>query len=891
MQAQEADTLAALTFDELSDSVLSALDSTLISDLASDSIAVDSASMANKSRGDIQSEVKYNATDSLIFSLDGGQVELYGDAVITFEDIELAADYIRYEMEGNIVVANGMPDSSGTIAGKPVFTDPSGSFESNRLKYNFKTKKGFIEEVVTEQEGGYLHSQETKMQTNGHIHMKDGKYTTCDAAHPHFYISLTKAISMPGDKIVSGPAYLVLEDVPLPLGIPFGFFPNSTTKTSGLIIPTYGEEDRRGFYLREGGYYFALNDYMDLRLTGDIYTNGTWGVRLGSTYKVNYKFTGNLSLKYFKNISGYKNVEGSYSVSRDYAIGWSHSQDSRANPTSSFRASVNLSSSSYDQNHTRNINSVMTNTKQSSIAYSKSWPGSPFNLSASLNQNQNSKTGAVNLTLPTISFNMGRINPFKRKVATGPKRWYEDIQFSFTSVLENRINTVDTLLFTSEVFNDMKNGYKQNIPLSLSIKPFKKAKKLAALQSFAITPSLNFNGILYSKQTYKSVEYDLGVDEDGNPFQDPYLHDTIINKFSYAYSLFPSISSGFAPKLYGMYNFKGEGRLEAIRHVVTPTASFSYVPDMSSVQPDYYRDIYDVENDSIWGTYSIYEDQIYGTPSARGASGSLNLSLRNNVEAKMRSKNDTVGTTEKVQLLDNLSVSTSLNLFHTDTLTPAWRPLGFNGSTKLFKNKLNITFRGVLDPFGYDEKRSRTRETYFSQTGKAFRLTNAGISAGFSLRSKQDTKGNGPDREEEQESQLNDPNMPGMDPNNPYDPRMEEYYGDYVDFQIPWSVRIDYSFNYTKPKDVANIVQTVRASGDFSVTPKWKIGFNTGYDLDRMQFTTTNLSVYRDLHCWEMRISVVPFGQYKSYNFQINAKSSILKDLKYNKRKSWQDNF
>ncbi len=890
LQAQQADTLSYNGSELLSDSLLTAMDSTLSALNTTDSIDADSASVPKKQGDKINSIVKYNASDSLIFSLDGGMVELYGDAIITFEEIELKADYIRYEMDQNLVVAFGLPDSAGDIQGRPVFTDMSGSFESNRLKYNFKTKKGFIEEVITEQEGGFLHSQETKMQSNGHIHLKDGKYTTCDAPHPHFYISLTKAISMPGDKIVSGPAYLVLEDVPLPLGIPFGFFPNSTTKTSGILIPTYGEEDRRGFYLREGGYYFALNDYMDLRLTGDIYTNGTWGLRVGSNYRVNYKFTGNLNVKYFKNINGYKNIEGLYTVSRDYNIGWSHSQDSRANPTSSFRASVNLSSSSYDQNHTRNINSVMTNTKQSSISYTKSWPGSPFNLSASLNQNQNSKTGKVNLTLPNISFNMGRINPFKRKVASGPKRWYEDIQFSFTSVLQNRISTADSLLFTSEVFDDMKNGYKQNIPLSLSIKPFKKVKKVAALQSFAITPSMNFNGILYSKQTSKYVSrYTEVEDDDGNVFLDPIVTDTLINKFSYAYSLFPSISSGFSPKLYGMYNFKGEGRLEAIRHVMTPTASFSYVPDMSSVQPDYYRNIYDAENDSILGTYSIYEDQIYGTPSARGASGSLNLSLRNNVEAKMRSKNDTIDKSEKVQLLDNLSMSTSLNLFHTDTLTPAWRAVSFNGSTKLFNNKLNITFRGVLDPFGYDEKRSRTAETWYSQTGKPLRLTNAGVSAGFSLKSKQEKQGD--EKEEDRESQTNDPNMPGMDPNNPYDPRMEEYYGDYVDFQIPWSVRMDYSFNYTKPKDVVNIVQTVRASGDFSVTPKWKIGFNTGYDLDRKQFTTTNLSIYRDLHCWEMRISVVPFGNYKSYNFQINAKSSILKDLKYNKRKSWQDNF
>ena len=855
-----------------------------------DSISGDTIPIQVTKESDIESEVEYTASDSLVFSLEGGMVELYGEARIAYEDITLEAAYIRYEMENNLVIANGLPDSTGVISGNPVFKDDNNSFESKRLKYNFKTQKGYIEEVVSEQEGGFLHADQTKKQDNGHVHIKNGKYTTCDLPHPHFYISITKGISKPGDKIVSGPAYIVLADVPLPLGIPFGFFPNSKTKTSGILIPKYGEESRRGFYLREGGYYFSMNEYMDLRVTGDIYTNGTWGLRLGSNYRLNYKFTGNLNLKYFKNITGYKDIEGLYSVSRDYSIGWSHSQDSRANPTSSFRASVNLSSSTYDQNHTRNINSVMRNTKQSSISYTKSWPNSPFNFSASLNHSQNSNTKSVNMTLPKVSLNMARINPFKRKSATGPKRWYENIQLSYTSIMENRINTYDSLLFTSEVFDDMKNGYKHNIPLSHNIKPF---KKTPMLQSFAITPSINYNGILYTKQTHKFVSgYNEKVDGSGNIIYNPVVTDTLISKISYAQSLFPSISSGIAPKLYGMYQFKGKGRMEVIRHVMTPSASFSYVPDMSAIQADYYRLVVDDVNGDTLQEYSIYEDQIYGTPTFNGASGSLSLSVRNTLEAKMRSKVDTIEELEKVKLLDNFSFNTSYNLFHTDTLTPAWSPISFNGNTRVFNNKLNLSFRGVLDPFGYDEFRSRTRETYFSQTGKPVRLSNASVTAGFTLKSKQEKSGNKSDQADmDSESQLNNRDMTDDDPMSGYDPNLEDYYGDYVDFEIPWSLRIDYSFSYQKPKDISKVVQTVRASGDFSLSPNWKIGFNTGYDLDRRQFTTTNLSVYRDLHCWEMRISVVPFGTYKSYNFQINAKSSILRDLKYNKRKSWQDNF
>jgi hypothetical protein len=325
---------------------------------------------------------------------------------------------------------------------------------------------------------------------------------------------------------------------------------------------------------------------------------------------------------------------------------------------------------------------------------------------------------------------------------------------------------------------------------------------------------------------------------------------------------------------------------------MTPSANFSYVPDLSAIQADYYRAVIDEGGDTL-ETYSIYEGQIYGTPTFNGSSGSLSLSLRNNIEAKVRSKVDSIDELETVKILDNLNFSTSLNLFHTDTLSPAWRPINFNGNTRVFNNKLNLSFRGVLDPFGYDETRTRTRETYFAQTGKPLRLTSASISAGFSLKSKQQ---GAKDKTEETvardpESQLNRPDLADRDPMETYDPNMEDYYGDYVDFEIPWSMRVDYSFSYSKPKDVVRLVQTVRASGDFSLSPNWKIGFNTGYDLDRKQFTTTNLSIYRDLHCWEMRISVVPFGSYKSYNFQINAKSSILSDLKWNKRSSWQDNF
>ncbi len=837
----------------------------------------------------ITDQVNYDASDSLIISMDGGIVEMYNQAVVTYGDIKLEAGYIKYEMQKSEVTAFGIPDSTGEIAQHPVFSEGSDSYEAKRIRYNFKTQRGFIEEVITEQEGGYLHSSETKKHKGGHIHMKDGKYTTCDAEHPHFYVAITKGISMPGNKIVAGPAYLVVEDVPLPIGLPFGFFPNSREETSGILIPQYGEEERRGFYLRDGGYYFALNDYMDLRLTGDIYSNGTWGVRAGSNYRWRYRFNGGVNIQFFNNISGYKNVEGLYSKSTDYSINWSHSQAREANPNSNFRASVNLSSSSYDKMHTRNINNVVTNTKQSSISYTKNWPNSPFNLSASLNHSQNSNTGAVNMTLPKISLNMGRITPFKRKKRVGPKKWYEDVQLSYSSLMENRVRTVDTVLFTNQVWNDLDAGFRHEVPLSLNIKPF---NRIAALQSFTITPNVSYSGRIYTEQKEKFITGYSETEVNGETVFTPEILDTTYNRLSYAHAYLLRISAGLSPKIYGMFLFSGGGRLEAIRHVMTPSANFSYVPDLSGIQPDYYRDLYDSVNNTLLNTYSIYEDQIYGTPTFNGASGSASFSLRNNIEAKIRSRNDSIDEMQKVKLLDNLNFSTSYNFFNRDSLSPSWSPINMNGNTRLFNNKLSVSFRGVLDPFGYNDIRSRTKETVFSQSGRLARLTNASISMGTSFSSKGSGKS---DDAPEEDPLLNTAfdNTGVVDPSvtSGYQTGINDYYGDYVDFEVPWSIKIDYSFSYSKPREEVSIVQTVRISGDLSLTPKWKIGFNSGYDIFNGQFTTSNLSLYRDLHCWEMRISVVPFGNYKSYNFQINAKSSILSDLKYNKRKSWQDNF
>ena len=834
--------------------------------LASDTLRPDTT--IRKKSASIDAEVVYTATDSVVFGMDNRKVFLYKDAKVTYVDMELTADYIEFDMSTNEVFAKGMPDSTGKIVGKPIFKDAGEEMEAQRLRYNFKSQKGFIEAVITEQEGGYLHAEKTKKDEKGHIHLKNGKYTTCDAEHPHFYVALTKAKSIPGDKIVSGPAYLVIEDVPIPIGIPFGFFPNTKTNTSGILLPQYGEENNRGFYLRNGGYYLAINEYMDLTLTGDIYTNGTWGFRVGTNYRKRYNFNGGFNARIYQNINGEKGLPN-FSKSSDYSIMWSHSQDAKANPTQTFRASVNLSSQRFDRNHSRILTNALTNTKQSSISYQKRWPNSPFNFSMSANHSQNSNTGAVNLNLPKMSFTMSRLYPFRFKNSTGKGGFWEDIQLSYTSNLDNRITTKDTLLFTRHVWSDMKNGFEHRIPLTWNYKPKR-------INSFTFSPNLSYRGVAYTSSVYKYRAPNAAGTADSTFIQEK-------KGLQYAHSYYPSLGASLAPKIYGLYQFRPNNRLQVIRHVMSPSVSFSYIPDVSRFVPEYYRELKD-EDGKVIERYSIFEKGIYGTPTLGRSSATMSFRLNNNIEAKVRPKSDTTDQLTKIKLIDNFNFASSLD-FH-DSIK--FSPISFNASTSIFKSKLNIRINGSMDPYSLDENYRRVNVAEFSKSGKLVRLTTASLSTGFSLKG---GSGKTDNRKEELDEIQNIPQgVPAA--GNEYDALDEDYYyGDYVDFDIPWSLRVDYSLRYSKPRDDASVIQTVRLTGDLNLTPKWKIGFNTGYDFKTGKVTTSNLSIFRDLHCWEMRLTAVPFGVFKSFNFQINARSAILQDLKYNKRIPWQDNF
>lgn len=801
--------------------------------------------------------VYYDAEDSLLFDFVRQKAYLYGNAIVIYESINLTADFIEMDFNTNEVYAYGIEDSLGNVNGKPLFTDNEENFEADTIRYNFRSKKGIIKEVTSEFEGSFLHGGKTKKQENGHIHMIDGKFTTCDLDHPHYYFKISKAKVIPNDKIVSGPAYLVIEDIPTPLGIPFGFFPNSKGGSSGVVIPEFGEEGNRGFFLRKGGYYWAINDYMDLTVLGDIYSKGSWGVSMSTNYKVRYKYNGKLIVVYNKNSLGYKGLPN-YSTNSLYSVKWKYNQDPKARPNSTFSVDVNMSSSQYDKYNSYSASNYMSTNKTSSISYSKNWPGTPFSMTAALRQNQNSSTNQINLTLPDLTFNVNRIYPFKRQVKVGKTRFYEKIGVSYNMSLTNRITTMNDSTFLDIGFNDISNGIYHKIPVSTSFK---------FLKYTTISPSFNYAERWYFKQLNQYWGYETATDTAATVISDYYT------KFSRVWDYSASVS--WATQIYGMFNFK-KGKIKAIRHVIRPNISFRYLPDFGQDRYNYYGEydkiVYNYNTqqyDTVSEIYSYYGALPYGS-APRGGAGSINLSIGNNVEMKVRNTNDTIVTDKKVKILESLTFSTNYNLM-ADSLNLA--PIAVNGRTKI--SFLDLTFGATLDPYDYGENsygnNVRINEFLINSKGIPVRMTIARASASFSLRSSKTSKS-----DDIPESQY------------------ETLYGypeHYVDFNIPWDIRFSYNYNYSKPYDEAKITQSLRVTGSFNLTQKWKISFGSGYDFVSHDATYTTIDVYRDLHCWEASLHLVPFGLHKAYMFQINVKASMLKDLKLAKRRSWVDNF
>ena len=787
--------------------------------------------------------IDYNADDSVRFSIQEKKVYLYGNGFVKYLTTELRADYIELDMDKKLAMATGVPDSVGKLKGTPKFKDGGQEFESTELHYNFDTKKGYVTEIITQEGEGYIQGKTTKKMSDSVYCVKHGMYTTCDEHdHPHFGLNMSKAKMIKDKKIFVGFTNLELEGIPLPIFIPFGFFPITKKATSGIIMPTYGEERMRGFNLRGGGYYIYINDYIDMNITGDIYTNGSWGLQYATQYRKRYKFNGNLNFTISKNYVSEKGLPD-YQESSDWSVRWTHTQDGKANPYSSFSASVDMSSANNNYYNANTVDGIANQRKQSSISWSKKWPESPFSLSGSFNHSQNSRDSSIAITLPNLSLRMTQIYPFRKKGKSGEMKWYANIGVSYSAELRNSIQTKEDKLFKSSFERDWSNGFKHNIPISLQ---FKIAKDVT------FTPSLNYNGYLNLKTIEKIWIPDTSAN--GGQF---ITRDVPGLNYSHDYSASGSI--GYTPTIYGMFMFKPGCKVVAIRHMIRPSISASYTPAIKPLG-NYKKSYFDGEKEV---EYDIHEGLTYRPNTTGGKqSGSISFSLDNNVEMKVRNDKDTTGDEEfkKVKLLESFRLSTSYNPF-ADSMN--FSNISISARTKILNNKVDLNFSGTIDPYAIDTNNVR----YNKYHGKLGRLTNATISTNFSF-----SADNGQNKEKKNDL-------------------VGGFYDDYMDFDVPWNISISYNFTYSRPSPYRSptISQIVNFSGDLSLTPKWKINFQSGYDIKNKEVTSTSFGVTRDLHCWEMTFNCMPFGQHQSYNFEIHVRSSLLRDLKLTKRDSWYD--
>ncbi len=826
-----------------------------------DSAAIDSIKTDETAGFDAEVEYTADGYITLVQNSSGNKIYMYKNAQVKYKDIELKADYIELNRDSNLIYAIGKPDSAGVITGKPVFTQGDQKFEADEVRYNFKTKKGIVTGVVTEQEGGFVHSGRTKLINDSTYCLRNGKYTTCNAEHPHFWLEMTKAKVLSNKKIVTGPAYLVIEDLPLYfVFIPFGFFPNSPKYSSGFLMPSYGDEINRGFFLRDLGYYFAANDYFDASLKGDLYSKGSKGIKLHTNYRLRYKFSGAFDLKYYKNVYGDKGLPD-YKTQNDFAITWSHSMDSKSSPSQTFSASVNFSTSSFDQNNAYTTENYLTNTKQSSISYSKRWENSPFTLSGNMRHSQNSRDTTISLTLPQVTFNMSRIYPFKLKSRAGKERWYEKIGVSYSMDMQNTIDTKESKLMSSSLLKDWKNGIKHTIPVSTSFK---------ALKYITVSPSFNYSERWYTQSIRKKYN------------ETTHLIVTSDTLSGFTRDFDYSVSIGASTKIYGNFiPLNPKSRIKGIRHLMTPSISFNLRPDFSNPSYGMYENIeyFDEKGTPVSYRYPYHEGAVYGTAGA-GRSGSIGFNLNNTLEMKKLNVRDTTSKEAytKIKLLDQLSISGSYNLA-ADSLNLS----NINIAARTKVAGVDLNFGAILDPYSMQDGHL-INQFEFSNSGKLARLTSANMSFGLSFKSKQ-----GKEKEKE-EAKLTPEQKNELE-----QVKLRQKSGDipeYADFSVPWDLSFNYSFRYNRPdpEKSSTVTQTVDFSGNVSMTKQWKVGFSSGLDVQKLQFTFTQFNIFRDLHCMQMSLNLIPFGYRQSYSFTIRATSSLLQDLKLSKRQSYQDN-
>ncbi|WP_299157292.1 putative LPS assembly protein LptD [uncultured Tenacibaculum sp.] len=832
-----------------------------------DTIANDSI----KPKEVIDGIITHDAEDYTIQNAKNKTVTLYNKAQVTYTDIDLKAGIIILDYKNNTVYAKGIKDSLGYHQ-RPVFKQGGQESEQDSILFNFKTKKALVYGVKTNQGGIITYAQKTKRVNDSTIYMRRLRFTTSKKKIPDYYIQTNKAKLVPGKKIIVGGSNLVLADVPTPVFLPFAYFPLTDKRTSGFVIPSWGDSNSRGFFLTDGGYYFALNDYFDLTLLGDVYTNGSWGLRADSNYYVRYKFSGSFSVRFENIIQGIRGLSD-FSNSTNFNIRWSHSQDSKSSPNSRFSASVNLGSSTYYRQSLNQFNSsqFLNNTLSSSISYYKKFVGTPFNINVTATHSQNTNTESITMTLPSLQLNMDRIYPFAGKGGV-KKNPIQKMGLNYSMQGEYRINTTDDEFFTPKMFKTAKKGVQHNLSASTSLKAFK---------HFTLSPSVNYKDVWYFDKINK--RYDpTATNSSGN--LGAVINDTIsgYNRFN-EYNLGLSLSTN----IYGTFNFK-KGRLKAIRHTIRPSISYGYRPNFAQSHD---LQVQQSSNPTDLLTYSPFEGGIYGTPGS-GITNSIGISVNNVLEAKVAPKDpDSDEEDKKITILNNLNFSTSYNIA-ADSLR--WSPVSANAGTRLFKDKLALNVNATFDPYQVNSKGQRINQF----NANILRLTNFGVTANYSLSSKdfqkkeegekEDNNGNGaqdtPDVFGQNILPTNGfPNNPDNKQNKNQDTTKEtELYR----LKIPWTLNLAYAMNYSNNGLTSSIgSNSLMFSGDVEVSPKWNVNFSSGYDIKNNAFTYTRLGFSRDLDSWRLNFNWTPFGTNSSYFFFIGVKSSMLSDLKWDKNK------
>lgn len=839
----------------------------------------------DRSKADIESTVTFSAKDSLVL-LGLNNAYLYGNGTVEYQDFKLNSAEIRMEMDSSTVYAAGVADTLGVVTGNPVFKDKSGEYESETMKYNFKTERGYITGVITEQDEGFITGGKAKRMEDGSFYMEDGRYTTCDDhEHPHFYFQLTRAKVRPQKDVVTGPGYMVLADVPLPLALPFGYFPFSKKYSSGVIFPSFGEDYNLGFYLRNGGYYFAFNDNVDLALTGEIYTKGSWGLSAHSSYVKRYRFRGSFDVSFLNTVYGDKGLPD-YQRMRNFQVVWSHSQDAKANPNLNFSASVNFATSGYTRNDLNSYySSAFTeNTKSSSVNLTYRIPNSKWSFSATANISQRTQDSTLAVSFPNLTISMSQTSPFKRKRAVGGEKWYEKIKLSYSGRFQNSLTAKQDQFFKKSLIKDWRNGMSHSLPISATFSMFKYLN---------VSPSVSVNDRMYTSKIRR--QWDTQASKE--------VQDTTYG----FYNIFDfNVSMGFDTKIYGFWKplkFLGD-KVQMIRHVLTPTVSFNWNPDFGNPMWGVYN--FYTYTDQVGNpqtvNYSYFSHGIFGVPS-RGKSGAVSLNLANNLEMKVKSDKDSTGM-KKISLIENLSLSSSYN-FAADSLRLS--PLQANIMLRLVKN-FNLNINSSWDPYVYRLNSSGVPvqvNRFRIQEGKGlYRLSSAGTSFSYTFNNdtfrrknttdnqrKINNEGDTDDWDDETEHEsFADMATRRREKRKNNDSGGSDSDG-YAKWNFPWSLTINYSvsygygeFDFERMDYKGRWNQNLSFNGNVRPTQNWNFSFSASYDFNAHKLAYMNCSISRDIHCFTMSASFVPVGPYKSYNFHIAVKSSLLKDLKYDQR-------